>query len=72
MKVVFQVRGNCENTPERREAYRGYMAMCTSLDNAFDHRYEEVRTFRVHRISGVAALVGSAGSPSPDEQPSPG
>ena len=39
---------------------------------AFDHRYEEVRTFRVHRISGVAALVGSAGSPSPDEQPSPG
>jgi arylsulfatase A-like enzyme len=28
----IKVRGNCENTDERREAYRGYMAMCTSLD----------------------------------------
>lgn len=27
-----KVRGNCEDTPERREAYAGHMAMCTSLD----------------------------------------
>jgi arylsulfatase A-like enzyme len=28
----IKVRGNCENTAERREAYRGHMAMCTSID----------------------------------------
>lgn len=26
------LRGNCEDTPERRKAYSGYMAMCTSID----------------------------------------
>jgi arylsulfatase A-like enzyme len=29
---AIKVRGNCENTAERREAYRGHMAMCTSID----------------------------------------
>lgn len=28
----IRLRGNCEDTPERRAAYRGYMAMCTSID----------------------------------------
>jgi arylsulfatase A-like enzyme len=28
----IKVRGNCEDTAERREAYRGHMAMCTSVD----------------------------------------
>lgn len=28
----IKVRGNCEDTPERRQAYCGHMAMCTSVD----------------------------------------
>lgn len=32
---TIRVRPNCPNTPERREAYRGYMAMCTGLDQCF-------------------------------------
>lgn len=28
----IKIRTNCENTAERRGAYRGHMAMCTSLD----------------------------------------
>ena len=34
---------------------------------AFDHRYESVRTFRVHRISGVAPLA----TPDPAPDPTP-
>jgi arylsulfatase A-like enzyme len=30
------VRRNCENTPSTRRVYQGHMAMCTSLDRAFD------------------------------------
>jgi len=32
----LKVRGNCEDTPSHRRVYRGHMAMCTSLDRAFD------------------------------------
>lgn len=32
---AIQVRGNCENTPSHRRVYRGHMAMCSSLDQAF-------------------------------------
>jgi arylsulfatase A-like enzyme len=31
----IRVRGNCEDTAAIRRGYRGYMAMCTSLDRAF-------------------------------------
>lgn len=30
--AAIKLRGNCAGTPERREAYRGHMAMCTSID----------------------------------------
>jgi arylsulfatase A-like enzyme len=30
--AAIKLRGNCQDTPERREAYRGHMAMCTSVD----------------------------------------
>ena len=30
---------------------------------AFDHRHDEVRTFAVHRITGVAALESADGAP---------
>lgn len=30
--AAIQLRGNCQDTPERREAYQGHMAMCTSVD----------------------------------------
>ncbi len=29
----IQVRPSCEDTPESRKAYRGYMAMCSNLDD---------------------------------------
>ncbi len=42
----------------------------------YDHRYEEVRTFAVHRITGVAALEGVVGADEenqdlPDRTPKP-
>lgn len=38
----IQLRGNCTDTPSARNLYRGYMAMCTSVDRAFGWLMEQL------------------------------
>lgn len=33
--AAISLRANCEDTPAMRKLYRGYMALCTSIDRAF-------------------------------------
>jgi arylsulfatase A-like enzyme len=43
----IRVRPNCEDTPERREAYRGHMAMCTGLDQCVGQLMEKLEELGV-------------------------
>ena len=43
----IRVRANCVDTHERREAYRGYMAMCTGLDQCFGQLIQKLEEIGV-------------------------